>query len=93
MPKFVPRERKHKVRARKDNGKHKNVVEEIDTNAVEILATSPSEKELRRQALRKELRSQQTVKSSKKQKRLDKYIVRKCFKGYLQCAPPDNSSG
>ena len=81
MPKFVPRERKHKVRARqKNNGKHSNAAEAIDTNAVEIPASTPSGKELLRQSLREELRSQQTIKSSKKQKRLEKYIVSRCCK-------------
>lgn len=75
MPKFVPRERKHKVIARQKNGSRSKVVETFDTYTVELPKSTPSEKELRRQALRDELKSQQIVKSSKKQKRLDKYIV------------------
>ena len=93
MPKFVPRERKHKVRARQRNGKHSKTVEAIDTNTVEILASTASEKELRRQALREELKSQQTVKSNKKQKRLDKYIVRRRCRDYSRYMFPDYFSG
>ena len=77
MPKFVPRERKHKVRKRLEahvngggNGHLAN-----DPNAVEILPGTSKEKEDRRQAMKNALRAQQPQMSSKKQKRLDKYIV------------------
>lgn len=68
MPKFVPRERKHK-RRQQDAGPP------VDTNATEIMPISKAEKDARRQKLREELRAQQPKISSKKQKRLDKYIV------------------
>ena len=86
MPIFVPRERKHKVRARQEKGTRSNFNESVDSNAVELSKTTPSEKESRRQALREELRSQQNVKSSKKQKRLDKYIV---IIIVISCFPPN----
>lgn len=77
MPKFVPRERKHKVRKRLEehgnggrNGHHAN-----DPNAVEILPSTSREKQDRRHAMKDALRAQQPQMSSKRQKRLDKYIV------------------
>ena len=74
MPKFVPRERKHKVRQR--TIKQNNGVAAVDSHASEILPNSSVEKEQRRQILRDELKAQQPRISGKKQKRLDKYIVR-----------------
>lgn len=73
MPPFVPRVRKQKVRRilqsnSTNSGKHK------DSNPLEIESSSKS-KEESRQALKNELRTQQPVMSSKKKKRLDKYIV------------------
>ena len=70
MPKFTPRQRKQKHRQRD----HANAP--VDTNVAEIQPVSKSEKEAKRQKLREELRSQHTNVSAKKQKRLDKYIVR-----------------
>lgn len=69
MPKFVPRQRKHKVRKRleQDGGN--------DSNALEILPTTVTEKEKKRQDMKDLLRMQLSNVSSKKQKRLDKYIV------------------
>ena len=75
MPKFVPRERKHKVRQRLDHGNQSCARDAVDTNVAEIQPSTASEREIRRHALMVELKSQQMVKSSKKQKRLDKYIV------------------
>ncbi|THC92000.1 hypothetical protein EYZ11_008530 [Aspergillus tanneri] len=75
MPKFVPRQRKQKHR-------EKNAVlnTSVDTNAAEILPVSNSDKEAKRQHLREELRAQHATISSKKQKRLDKYIETKLKK-------------
>ena len=77
MPKFVPRERKHKVRKRLEEhgngGRNGHLTS--DPNAVEILPSTSREKEDRRQAMKDTLRAQQPQMSSKKQKRLDKYIV------------------
>lgn len=70
MPRFIPRQRKQKHKQR-ENAK----APPVDTNAAEITPASKNEKEVRRQNLREELRSQHEHVSSKKQKRLDKYIV------------------
>ncbi len=75
MPRFVPRQRKHKVlqRQKQDGG---STTAAGDSNAAEIWPASKGEKEDRRRRLKEELRAQQPKMSSKKQKRLDKYIVR-----------------
>lgn len=77
MAKFVPRERKHKRLAKRktfDNG-------EQDANADVILPKTQTEKANRRAAIAADLRSQQPDKiSSKKRKRLDKYIDTKLRK-------------
>ena len=76
MPKFVPRQRKHKVRKRlEQNGGNKGVPTGNDSNAAEILLLNATEKEKKRQDMKMALRAQQTKVSGKKQKRLDKYIV------------------
>ena len=70
-PRFVPRERKHK-RLAKQKQHHGNGE---NSNAQEIIPASQSEKEARRSALQQEIRDAQTSHvSSKKRKRLDKYI-------------------
>src|SRR5579862_501789 len=69
MPKFVPRIRKHKKLQNRDRN-------QSDTNAAVVLPASEAEREEKRQKLREELRAQQPKISSKKQKRLNKYIVR-----------------
>ena len=77
MPKFVPRERKHKVRKRLEeygNGSRDGHLRS-DPNAVEILPSTSIEKEDRRKAMKDALRAKNPQMSSKKQKRLDKYIV------------------
>jgi hypothetical protein len=74
MPKFVPRQRKSKVRLREEKSSDKS--SQTDSNAAELLPVSKSEKESRRQKLKEELRAQQPNTSVKKQKRLNKYIVR-----------------
>lgn len=77
MPNFVPRQRKHKLRKRlEQDGGNGRVPTSMDSNAVEILPTSVTEKEKKRQDMRNALRVEQTKISSQKQKRLDKYIVR-----------------
>ena len=69
MPKFTPRPRKQKHR-------RQEAAASVDTNVAELAPVSKDEKEARRQKLRDELRNQHSNVSSKKQKRLDKYIVR-----------------
>lgn len=74
-PKFVPRQRKHRVIARQKqhNG---TPTTPADANAAELLPVSISEREERRESMRKEIRAQQPEPkvSGKKRKRLDKYI-------------------
>ena len=69
MPKFTPRPRKQKHR-------RQEAAASVDTNVAELAPVSKDEKEARRQKLRDELRNQHSNVSSKKQQRLDKYIVR-----------------
>lgn len=77
MPKFTPRQRKQKHRRKESTAP-------VDTNVAELAPVSKSEKEARRQKLREELRDEHTNVSSKKQKRLDKYIVRGEFQALLE---------
>ena len=72
MAPFVPRQRKHRVRHRLEN-QDKWTNSEPDPNAIEILPIKNTEE--RRKLLRAEIRGQRQNISSKKQKRLDKYIV------------------
>ncbi|XXG99824.1 hypothetical protein Hte_006165 [Hypoxylon texense] len=85
MPKFVPRQRKHKVLARekaqqndtKDGGA---APPQPDSNALEILPDAQkADREAKRAQLREELRGQVKV-SGKKAKRLEKYIDTKLKK-------------
>ncbi|KAK2764932.1 putative ATP-dependent RNA helicase DHR1 [Arachnomyces sp. PD_36] len=76
MPKFTPRQRKHKIKKKEKQP----TVTPQDTNVTELLPVSKTEKEERRQKLKEELRAQQPKVSSKKQKRLDKYIENKLKK-------------
>lgn len=76
MPKFVPRQRKHRVKERLTRHGHEPE-KTLDSNPTEIVPSSKNEKEEKRQSMKAALRSQQPVMSSKKKKRLDKYIVYK----------------
>lgn len=79
MPKFVPRERKHRKLARQSRNTREKDGERA--NATEILPLTKSEKEEKRRALQEEIKAQQPDKiSSKKRKRLDKYIDTKLKK-------------
>jgi ATP-dependent RNA helicase DHX37/DHR1 len=76
MPKFVPRQRKHKVLARRKNTTDSNNAID-DANAAEILPIEQRERDAKKAALKEELtREAQGKMSGKKKKRLDKYIVR-----------------
>ncbi|KAF7448074.1 Pre-mRNA-splicing factor ATP-dependent RNA helicase PRP16 [Pyrenophora tritici-repentis] len=78
MPKFVPRQRKHKVLARR---KPSNDGATIDANAAEILPQEEQERAQKKAALKDELtRESQGKMSGKKKKRLDKYIDTKLKK-------------
>ncbi|KAJ6151017.1 ATP-dependent RNA helicase DHR1 [Penicillium chermesinum] len=76
-PKFVPRQRKQKHRQKEQSAP-------VDTNVSELAPVSKDEKEARRQKLREELRGQNANVSSKKQKRLDKYINLELLKKLAQ---------
>ncbi|KAF2128812.1 DEAH-box RNA helicase-like protein [Dothidotthia symphoricarpi CBS 119687] len=77
MPKFVPRQRKHKVLARRKQS-HDYAPE---ANAEEILPREEQERAEKKQALKEELtREAQGKISGKKKKRLDKYIDTKLKK-------------
>ena len=76
MPKFVPRQRKHKTRKRlEQDGGGVGVPTGNDSNAAEIVPTTITENEGAKGDMKNALRAQQPKMSSKKQKRLDKYIV------------------
>ena len=80
MPKFVPRQRKHKVLARQKQGNGGTQ----DANAEVILPRERQEREGKKKALKEEIiQEAQGKMSGKKRKRLDKYIVRPP-KGFLQ---------
>ncbi|KAL8743950.1 MAG: hypothetical protein Q9184_008053, partial [Pyrenodesmia sp. 2 TL-2023] len=76
MAKFIPRDRK--ARRKKDRRSRNNEVS--DTNAAEILPIPSSEKERKKKELRESIRAQQPGMSSKKSRRLDKYIDKKIRK-------------
>jgi ATP-dependent RNA helicase DHX37/DHR1 len=74
MPKFVPRQRKHKVIARQ---KSRPDTEQNDANTSEILPQEERARADKKEALKGQLMSEAQGKmSGKKKKRLDKYIVR-----------------
>ncbi|PQE21569.1 hypothetical protein CJF32_00004231 [Rutstroemia sp. NJR-2017a WRK4] len=75
-PKFVPRQRKHKVIARNKSNAPETA---IDSNATEILPSKKTDHEERKQRLREELNGEKKV-SGKKAKRLEKYIESKLRK-------------
>ncbi|KAF1935861.1 P-loop containing nucleoside triphosphate hydrolase protein [Clathrospora elynae] len=81
MPKFVPRERKHKAIARRKAGSGSNNHGAVDANSAEILPAEEQVRALKKAALKAELvRESQGKISGKKKKRLDKYIDTKIKK-------------
>ncbi|KAL8981359.1 MAG: hypothetical protein Q9205_003827 [Flavoplaca limonia] len=76
MAKFIPKDRK-KRRSKIDKPLGDVVV---DTNVVEVIPTPSSEKESRKREIKDSIRAQQPRMSSKKAKRLDKYIDTKLRK-------------
>ncbi|OAP61294.1 hypothetical protein AYL99_03495 [Fonsecaea erecta] len=82
MPRFVPRQRKHKVLARQQAQARPSPATTApqQTNQEIIVPQSQAEREAKKQKLREELRAQQPHASSKKKKRLDKYIENKLRK-------------
>lgn len=85
MPKFVPRQRKHKVlareKARKKSGQEDATpLPEADSNAVEIIPEAQrAARDARKAQLKEELKGSAIV-SGKKAKRLEKYIDNKLKK-------------
>ncbi|KAK4631557.1 Putative ATP-dependent RNA helicase [Fulvia fulva] len=79
MPKFVPRERKHRKLARQKTASSQ---QDGPANAEIVVPLSQSEKEEKRRKLQEELKAQQpeTKISGKKRKRLNKYIDTKLKK-------------
>ena len=76
MPKFIPRQRKHKVLQRRKAAIGGDDVYSTDANAVEFAPRASLEREKKKANMKAALKSQQPVISAKKRKRLDKYIVR-----------------
>lgn len=79
-PKFVPRERKHRKIARQQDAKRHFAQDDAESNELEILPKSQNDIETRKRSIRDDLRAAQPKMSSKKQKRLDKYIDTKLRK-------------
>jgi ATP-dependent RNA helicase DHX37/DHR1 len=79
MPKFVPRQRKHKVIAR-SKANDKPQFEVVDSNVVEHIPAAKSELEAKKLRLKEDLRQQGQKISGKKAKRLEKYIDTKLRK-------------
>ena len=83
MPRFVPRQRKHKVLARQketSKGASSPATTPASSNQEILIPQSKAERQAKKEALLAELRAQQTKVSSKKQKRLDKYVETKLRK-------------
>ncbi|KAH8771581.1 DEAH-box RNA helicase [Hyaloscypha sp. PMI_1271] len=79
MPKFVPRQRKHKVIARsKQHAGHSEPA--VDSNAVEHIPQAKAEIDEKKQRMKEELRKEGAKISGKKAKRLEKYIETKLKK-------------
>ncbi|GJD01191.1 helicase associated domain-containing protein [Colletotrichum higginsianum] len=78
MPKFVPRQRKHKVLAR-EKAKGNGVID-LDTNTDEILPEDQKRLQEKREQLKAELQGDGVKASGKKAKRLEKYITNKLRK-------------
>ncbi|KAF2028570.1 DEAH-box RNA helicase-like protein [Setomelanomma holmii] len=79
MPKFVPRQRKHKVIARQKSSHPQQ--NDAEANAEQILPAEQREREDKKKALKEELvRESQGKISQKKKKRLDKYVDTKLKK-------------
>lgn len=79
MPKFVPRQRKHKVLARSKSTQNTSS-DHVDTNVVEHVPLAKSELHKQKELMTEQLRSEGSKISSKKAKRLEKYIENKLKK-------------
>ncbi|EKD16427.1 uncharacterized protein L3040_008528 [Drepanopeziza brunnea f. sp. 'multigermtubi'] len=81
MAKFVPRQRKHKVkeRERRENEAHSQQ-QTIDSNAAEIVPASQTEREEKKRRMKEEIQLKGPKISGKKAKRLEKYLETKLRK-------------
>ncbi|TAQ89253.1 hypothetical protein B7494_g2413 [Chlorociboria aeruginascens] len=78
-PKFIPRQRKHKVLAREKEAR--DSIPAIDSNALEVLpGKAKNEREEKKRLMREDLRRDREKISGKKKKRLEKYIEGKLKK-------------
>ena len=75
MAKFVPRQRKHKVLQRHKRSNNGDVGEDASTNTLEILPAVAAERQKKKNEMKAVIKHEQPVMSTKKKKRLDKYIV------------------
>ena len=76
MAPYVPRLRKHK--ARQDSGDAKNgKIGRTDSNSLEIHSTSAEQNEKKEKLKKETTRAGQSNMSSKKQRRMERYIVGK----------------
>lgn len=80
MPPFVPRQRKHKVRERLSRNE-KNAGSNAQLIATETVFSNETAEDKKSNALKNALNIQQQKMSSKKKKRLEKYIVMSIFCG------------
>lgn len=80
MPPFVPRQRKHKVRERLSRNE-KNAGSNAHSIATETVFSNETAKDTKSNAIKSALNIQQQKTSSKKKKRLEKYIVMSIFCG------------
>lgn len=81
MGKFVPRQRKHKVKEReRQENKTASQQQNLDSNAVEIVPASQTEREEKKRRMKEAITQQGPKISSKKAKRLDKYVEAKLKK-------------
>ncbi|KAF2727902.1 DEAH-box RNA helicase-like protein [Polyplosphaeria fusca] len=80
MPKFIPRQRKHKVNARQKNSDQQDG-RPHETNIAEVLPADQLEREEKKRQMKENIAAENKGKmSSKKKKRLDKYIDTKLKK-------------
>lgn len=80
MPPFVPRQRKHKVRERLSRNE-KNAGSNAQSFATETMFSNETAEDRKSNTIKNTLNIQQQKMSSKKKKRLEKYIVMSIFCG------------
>lgn len=80
MPRFVPRQRKHKVKERERRENEGTAPPVIDSNAVEIVPAAQAEREEKKRLMKEEIKKDGNKISGKKAKRLEKYLDTKLKK-------------